>query len=85
MNHLGFHARRAWFDDPAPNGPDGLRDALVRALGKTCPCCAYPLLVEGAMYEICPLCWWEDGLDDDSRGRPGDLDRISGPNLETLR
>lgn len=36
------------------------------------------------MSEICPLCWWEDdGLDD--ADDPAALDRISGPNHETLR
>lgn len=86
MRHLDFHARRAWFDDPAPDGPDELRDALVCALGKTCPCCGYPLLGERVAFEICPLCWWEDdGLDDDAEGYPGDLDRHSGPNHTTLR
>lgn len=85
MNHLPFHARRAWFDDPAPDGPGELRDALFRALGVTCPCCGYPLLNERAAFEICPLCWWEDDGLDDADGDPGDLDRISGPNHETLR
>ena len=86
MNHPELHTRRAWFDDPAPDGPDDLREALVRAIGVTCPCCGYPLLNERATYEICPLCWWEnDGLDDGAEGRPGDLDRESGPNRTTLR
>ena len=86
MRHLDFYARRAWFDHPARNGPDELRAALGRALGKTCPCCGYPLLAERAKYEICPLCWWQDdGLDDGPTGNPGDLDRVSGPNHGTLR
>lgn len=27
---------------------------------ETCPCCDYPTLTERGMYEICPICWWED-------------------------
>lgn len=27
---------------------------------ETCPCCGYKTLAERGMYEICPVCWWED-------------------------
>jgi hypothetical protein len=40
-----------------------------------CPCCGYLTLRERGMYEICPVCFWEDdGQDDhdadDARGGP---------------
>ena len=30
-----------------------------------CPCCKYPTLEVRGDYEICPLCDWEDDLQDD--------------------
>lgn len=76
MHRPDSHTRRAWSDKAAGNASGEVRDALERAFGVTCPCCGYPLLWERGMYEICPLCWWEDdGLDDDAEGHPGDLDR----------
>lgn len=46
-----------------------------------CPCCGYNTLEERNMYEICPICFWEDdGSDNNS------LDEdTSGPNHMTLR
>ncbi|GAB3189494.1 CPCC family cysteine-rich protein [Micromonospora palomenae] len=35
-----------------------------------CPCCGYLTLDERGMYEICPVCFWEDdGQDDHDAGR----------------
>ncbi|MEM9914868.1 MAG: CPCC family cysteine-rich protein [Planctomycetota bacterium] len=45
-----------------------------------CPCCDYATLEERGVYDICPVCFWEDdGQDVDA------LDRVSGPNHITLR
>lgn len=30
-----------------------------------CPCCGFVTLAERAMYEICPVCFWEDDGQDD--------------------
>lgn len=30
-----------------------------------CPCCGLPTLEERGVYEICPVCWWEDDGQDD--------------------
>ncbi|SNT30419.1 Cysteine-rich CPCC [Asanoa hainanensis] len=41
-----------------------------------CPCCGYLTLDERGMYEICPVCFWDDDGQDDH-----DADRIrGGPN-----
>lgn len=41
-----------------------------------CPCCRYPTLGERGVYEICPICWWEDDGQDDA-----DADVVrGGPN-----
>ena len=48
-------------------------------MNHACPCCGYLTLDEGAEYEICGVCFWEDdGQDasnaDEVRGGPnGDL------------
>jgi hypothetical protein len=43
-----------------------------------CRCCEYLTIRERGVYEICPVCFWED---DGSQ----ELDRMSGPNHMTLR
>lgn len=43
-----------------------------------CYCCGYYTLEERGHYEICPVCFWEDG-------GGFELDEISGPNDMTLR
>lgn len=43
-----------------------------------CPCCGYLTLEQRGMYEICPVCFWED----DGGEEP---DRVSVPNRQTLR
>ena len=44
-----------------------------------CPCCDYFTLSERGVYDICPVCSWEDdGLDIDK------MDEHSGPNHMTL-
>ncbi|MFF4509354.1 CPCC family cysteine-rich protein [Streptomyces sp. NPDC001401] len=41
-----------------------------------CPCCGYLTLAERGLYEICPVCFWEDDGQDDH-----DADRVrGGPN-----
>ena len=36
-----------------------------------CPCCDHFTLEERGMYDICPVCFWEDGgMDVDSLDRP---------------
>lgn len=45
-----------------------------------CPCCDYYTLSERGIYDICPVCFWEDdGIDINQ------LDQHSGPNHITLR
>ncbi|SOD85862.1 CPCC family cysteine-rich protein [Streptomyces sp. Ag109_G2-15] len=41
-----------------------------------CPCCGYLTLAERGLYDICPVCFWEDDGQDDH-----DADRVrGGPN-----
>ena len=41
-----------------------------------CPCCGYRTIGERAVYEICPICWWEDDGQDNM-----DADIVmGGPN-----
>ncbi|MFI7440887.1 CPCC family cysteine-rich protein [Nonomuraea indica] len=43
-----------------------------------CPCCGVLTLEERGMYEICPVCYWEDDGQDDH-----DADEVrGGPNYE---
>ena len=43
-----------------------------------CPCCGNRTLKERAVFEICPVCFWEDdGQDDDNAGEV-----LGGPNRE---
>ena len=44
---------------------------------ESCPCCGYNTLSERGVYDICPVCFWEDdGVDNDFK--------YSGPNHMTL-
>ncbi|WP_243472115.1 CPCC family cysteine-rich protein [Winogradskyella sp. MH6] len=45
-----------------------------------CPCCDYYTLSERGVYDICPICFWEDDAIDIT-----ELDKHSGPNHITLR
>jgi hypothetical protein len=41
-----------------------------------CPCCGFRTLDERGMYDICPICFWEDDGQDDR-----DADKVrGGPN-----
>jgi hypothetical protein len=41
-----------------------------------CPCCHLPTLHARGVFEICPVCWWEDDGQDDA-----DADTVrGGPN-----
>lgn len=41
-----------------------------------CPCCRFATLNEGGMFEVCPICWWEDDGQGDSNADEAGL----GPN-----
>jgi len=42
----------------------------------SCPCCGHKTLCERDMFEICPVCFWEDDGQDDN-----DADEVKGgPN-----
>jgi hypothetical protein len=46
---------------------------------KTCACCGLPTLPSGSVYEICPLCGWQDdGVQND------DSDFAGGANDQSL-
>lgn len=41
-----------------------------------CPCCGFPTLGARSIFEICPICWWEDDGQDEA-----DADEVrGGPN-----
>jgi Cysteine-rich CPCC len=41
-----------------------------------CPCCGYKTLPRRGVFELCPVCFWEDDGQDDA-----DADRVrGGPN-----
>lgn len=45
---------------------------------EACPCCRYRTFLHRQMFEICPVCFWED---DETEG----LDTVSSANEMTLR
>ena len=70
-----FFAKRKAFDD--------LLTKLSAERGahkpmSTCPCCRYPTLGERGVYDICPLCNWEDDGQDDPHAK----EVWGGPNLD---
>lgn len=46
--------------------------------GFACPCCRYMALNERGVYDICPVCFWEDDGGNDPN-------QVSSPNHITLR
>jgi len=46
-----------------------------------CPCCDYYTLPKRGVYEICPICYWEDEFETEIN----DLDTVSDANHITLR
>jgi hypothetical protein len=36
------------------------RGEYMNVLKKKCPCCGYFTLSKNSMFEICPVCYWED-------------------------
>lgn len=70
---------RRWRDARGPDPGDGGTFVNDRRSGDgpyACPCCGYLTLDERGMYEICPVCRWED----DGQG-DHDADRVrGGPN-----
>ncbi len=69
-------------DDDAAWGtpPLGLAPALPIGL-IACPCCGHATLTERGLYEICPVCFWEDDGQDNH-----DADEWrGGPNRVSLR
>lgn len=70
-----MNERRSWFESNCERV--ALRDqAPKRGCLYTCPCCGYPTLPERSVYEICPLCWWEDDGQDDFNANAV----LGGPN-----
>jgi hypothetical protein len=66
-----YSRRLAWFDEYTAR-----LNARPRDLPLRCPCCGYKTLREWTAVEICEVCFWEDGGQDD-----GDLDECrAGPN-----
>ena len=48
-----------------------------------CPCCGYATLTARGLYDLCPVCFWEDdGQDnadaDEERGRPNPVSLLEG-------
>lgn len=66
--------RLTWFREDARSTNGQL---LLRPL--RCPCCGCLTLDERGMYEICPVCYWEDDGQDDH-----DADRVRGGPNELL-
>lgn len=77
-------------DEPDPDDPDAepvsprapLTDADLLPHGMlACPCCGHATLSERGMYQICPICFWED---DGQDSHDADVER-GGPNRVSLR
>lgn len=77
-------------DEPDPDDPDSppeveprapLTDADLLPHGMlACPCCGHATLSERGMYQICPICFWEDDGQDSA-----DADEArNGPNRVSL-
>jgi hypothetical protein len=49
-----------------------------------CPCCGYYTLSGRGVYDICPVCFWEDDDPTEVFGQPAP-DRPQGPNRVQLR
>jgi cysteine-rich CPCC protein len=60
-------------DTPDPNDPDSIQartplteaDLLPHGM-IACPCCGHATLSERGVYQICPVCFWEDDGQDDT-------------------
>ena len=77
-------------DAPDPDDPDAepvsprapLTDADLLPHGMlACPCCGHATLSERGLYQICPVCFWED---DGQDNHDADVER-GGPNRVSLR
>lgn len=44
-----------------------------------CPCCGYLTLDDRSIYDICPVCFWEDDEAEEEYGKPAP-ERPRGPN-----
>ena len=77
-------------DAPSGEKPEWFRDTLHRLAGRDtplgrrfrCRCCGYLTLRELDMYEICPVCNWED--DPTTIFEPGESAGGPGPNHVSL-
>jgi hypothetical protein len=66
-------------EPPTPRAP--LTDADLLAEGMiACPCCGHATLTNRGMYQICPVCFWEDDGQDTT---DADVER-GGPNAVSL-
>lgn len=51
---------------------------MCKTIKCSCPCCSFQALDSGGDYEICTICWWEDGGQDDCAAN----EVFGGPNHE---
>ena len=61
-----------------------MNDAAEERPREQCPCCGYLTLSERGIYDICPMCFWEDDDPEEIFGHPV-TDHVLGPNPVQLR
>lgn len=42
-----------------------------------CPCCGYYILDERGVYDICPVCFWEDNLETEDPDKYNEVNKLS--------
>ena len=57
--------RAAWFAQNAQRLEEEAVLETPRGVPYPCPCCGYLTLEERGIYDICPVCFWEDDGQDD--------------------
>lgn len=69
---LPFAERRKLFEAYLRSTDAWVVKLRPRELKSTCPCCAFPTLGERGENDICPLCKWQDDIDEEKSGANGD-------------